>query len=532
MKQAPAFLLDQLVAHAAQRTPGAPAVRIGKERLNYRELEERVARVAAGLVAAGVQPQERVGIYQPKSLDTVVALLAILRAGGTYVPIDPQAPAKRAQAAMVHAGVRTLFSAGRPFKQLSATSEPVVHTVIVPQDCTVPAHVAQCGLRFSTLLTDNPAVQVDRTGQDLAYLLYTSGSTGTPKGVAISHAQSLAFVQPATEVFGFHGDDVVASHAPFNFDLSVIDLFCTFSAGAEVVLIPETWLGFPAKVADLIERAPITVWNSVPSALVAMVQRGKLDERDLHKLRTVLFAGEPFPLPALRALRAAAPETRLINVYGQTEANSSTYHVISEIPEDDSTPLPIGRALPNYRVLLLSDDGEQVSEPGQDGQMYIVSPAVACGYLGDETRTSAAFVQHPLQNERRQIVYRTGDRARLDEQGRLTFLGRADLAIKVRGFRVELGEIEAIARREATVQDACAAPVPDAETGHQIVLFVSTAPGQAVDEDSLRKHLADALPRYMRPERIACRASLPQSSNGKIDRAGLRREAQDILQNN
>lgn len=525
--ESPLFL-DHLVRRAAHRTPEAFAVRWGHERLTYAELEDQVQRIAAGLAAAGVRPGDRVGVYQPKSLSTVTALLAILRAGAAYVPIDPQAPAQRACTALAHAGVQVLFTGGRPFKHLAAQADACVQTVIVPDDCTVPPLVAQSGLRYASLLQDGALRPIDRTGQDLAYVLYTSGSTGTPKGVAITHDQSLAFVRAATQTFGLTAEDVLASHAPFNFDLSIIDLFCTFEAGAEVVLLPDTWVGFPAKVADFIEQGPITVWNSVPSALVALVQRGQLETKDLSKLRSILFAGEPFPLPALRTLRALVPQAQLTNIYGQTEANSSTYHVIDTIPEDGGA-VPIGRCLPNYQVLLLDPDKRPVEAPGEPGEMYVVSPAVASGYLGDAERTEAAFVQHPLQSERRQFVYRTGDRAYRDEEGRLVFVGRADLAVKIRGFRVELGEIEAIARREPSVEDACAAPVPDPETGHQIVLFVAIKPGHAIDEESLRQHIADALPRYMRPERIACRASLPQSSNGKVDRAGLKREAQSIL---
>lgn len=526
MNSPPVFALDQLVTQTAVRTPGAIAVRVGDSKLTYQELEHQVCQVAAGLYAAGVRPGDRVGIYQPKSLNTVVALLGILRSGAAYVPIDPQAPPQRVAAALKHAGVRVLFSAGRPFKQLSGVTEPVVETIIVEDDCTVPPHIAHSGLRFSALLIDEPVpVEIYRNGTDLAYVLYTSGSTGTPKGVAITHAQSLAFVLSATSIFGLGAQDVLASHAPFNFDLSVIDLFCGFRAGAQVAILPETWLGFPAKVADFIEQTPITVWNSVPSALVALVHRGKLEGRDLTKLRTIMFAGEPFPLPPLRQLRAACPQALLLNIYGQTEANSSTYHEVDEIPEDDAEPLPIGRPFPNYDVLLIDAEGQPVTEPAMEGEMYVVSPAVACGYLGDPERSSISFVQHPLHNDRPQLVYKTGDRALKDESGRLVFRGRADLAVKVRGFRVELGEIEAIAIKTEGVQGACASPVPDPELGHKIVLFVAALPGQVVDEDQLRKALAEALPRYMRPERISCRASLPRASTGKTDRAGLTRAA-------
>ena len=531
MNPEPAFLLDQLVAARAAETPDAPALRLGKEALTYQALEDRVARLAAGLAAAGVRPKDRVAVYQPKSIDTVVAMLGSLRAGAAYVPLDPHAPAARARHAIAHAGVRALFAAGRPLKQLAGGAEVGVHIVVVPDDATVPSNVAQSGLRFSALLDAEPiASEAPRTSDDLAYVLYTSGSTGTPKGVAITHGQSLAFVRAACATFGFESTDVFASHAPFNFDLSVIDLHCAFAAGAEVVLIPDTWVGFPAKVAALIAEAGITVWNSVPSAIVGLLNRGQLDTQDLSRLRTVLFAGEPFALPALRSLRAVLPEARLYNVYGQTEANSSTYHLVDEIPEADDAPLPIGRPLPNYEVLLLDAEGHPVEGPEFDGELYVTGPAVASGYLGDPERTARAFVQHPLQSDRRQIVYRTGDRARRDAEGRLVFRGRADLAVKVRGFRVELEEIEAVCKAVDGVGDAVVAPVPEAELGHVLVLFVAAARGETVEEPALREALADKLPRYMRPERLTFRASRPLTGTGKVDRAALAREAKALLE--
>lgn len=531
MNPQPAFLLDQLLSRAAARAPDAPALRMGRQALTYGELEARVDRLGAGLSAIGVSPGDRVAVYQPKSIEAVVAMLGALRAGAAYVPVDPHAPAARARHAVTHAKARVLFTAGRPFKTLAGGGDPMVETVVVPDDATVPPHLAQSGLRYGALLeTEAGAGRSSRTADDLAYVLYTSGSTGTPKGVAITHGQSLAFVAAANAAFGFEARDVFACHAPFNFDLSVIDLYCAFMAGAQVVLVPDTWVGFPAKISALIAEAGITVWNSVPSALVGLLNRGRLGEQDLSNLRTVLFAGEPFPLPSLRALRDAVPEARLFNVYGQTEANSSTYHLVEEIPEDDEAALPIGRPFDNYDVLLLDPEGEPVQAPGVDGEMYVVGPAVASGYLDDEARTQRAFVQHPLRTQRRQIVYRTGDRAQRDEAGRLVFRGRADLAVKVRGYRVELEEIEAICKAVPGVGDAVVAPVPEPELGHTLVLFVAATSGESVEEDALREALAQTLPRYMRPERLTFRASLPRTGTGKVDRAALGREAKALLE--
>jgi amino acid adenylation domain-containing protein len=514
------FTLHGLVEAAAARTPDAPAVRMKGEALSYRALLDRARAHASILAGAGVRPGDRVGLYQPKSLDGVAALLGIMGAGAAYVPVDPGAPVDRARFILEHCGVSVLYAAGRPLASLADLDRPIAETVIAPPEETVPTGAARAVRR-----TNEARGGASRAGtdQDLAYVLYTSGSTGTPKGVAITHGQSLAFVRTAAAAFGLTGADVLSSHAPFNFDLSVIDLYCAFAAGASVVLIPEPHLAFPAKVAELIESSKITVWNSVPSALVQLVNKGGLEKRDLSSLRLIMFAGEPFPLKQLARLRELAGAAELWNIYGQTEANSSTYHRIGEIPAD---VLPIGKPFPNYDVLVLAD-GRAVREPGVEGELYVIGGAVASGYWNDPERTRAAFVQHPLVEGRRWIVYKTGDRVVFDEHGDLVFRGRMDSAIKCRGFRVELGEVEAVALEVKGVAEACVVPVPHEELSNLLVLYV--VPEAAFAEAELRSHLAAKLPRYMIPEAIVARTDLPHTGTGKIDRKALKEDAARAL---
>ncbi len=481
------YLLDDLVSAAAARTPERVAVREPKDSITYGALEERINGVAAQLASLGVVAGDRVGLFMPKSIDAVVALLGILRAGAAYVPLDPAAPVERVRFALEHCGVRVLFVAGRPKKQADKADPPLPFEMIAPTEDRT---------------TTRP--NRTRTDQDLAYILYTSGSTGSPKGVAITHLQSLTFVRAATEVFAITGADTLASHAPFNFDLSIIDLFCAFAGGAEVALVPEKWISFPAQMAELVESG-VTVWNSVPSALVQLLDRGGLEARDLSKLRLVMFAGEPFPTEPLTRLKAALPHSTLMNVYGQPEANSSTYHVVEEI----ESPLPIGAPFPNYDVLLI-EDGAIADE----GEIHVVSAAVASGYYRDPERTAKAFVPHPVRDVRGS-VYRTGDRAARDARGRLIFKGRNDDAIKVRGYRVELGELEGVARGEG-VEDAAAVATPDAEAGHLLHLFVIG------DVDAARARLGKMLPKYMQPTTLVAIDVLPRTPTGKVDRRALR----------
>ena len=523
--------LDRLVSRAAQRTPSAPAVRAVDAALDYAALDAAAQHVALRLVELGVRPGDRVALWAPKSVGAVATVVGIMRAGAAYLPIDPAAPLERARFIVEHCRARVLVVMGGPLSLVASalpSERPPLDALVVVDG---PAPSVE-GLRTATLEASTARASAGPAGgssaldasrpidADLAYVLYTSGSTGRPKGVAITHAQSLAFVEPATRVFELASSDVLASHAALNFDLSVIDLYCTFLAGASVVLIPERYLPFPAKVATLIQDMGITVWNSVPSALIQLTQHGQLAARDLSKLRLIMFAGEPYPAKHLRALRAAAPHARLLNVYGQTEANSSTYHVVDELPADDQL-LPIGRTFPNYQVFVLDLEGREITAPGVEGELYVRSNAVASGYFDDPVRTARAFVQHPLDSARRDVVYRTGDRVSYDAAGALLFHGRADAIVKVRGFRVELGELESIASAVPGVADVAAIAVPDEDVTHRLVLYYSAQDGAVVPESVVLEALARRLLRAMVPERIVFEPALPRTPNGKIDRRAL-----------
>ncbi len=493
--------LQELITRAPRE---AFAVAHGAERITYGELTDLSDRLAAQLQTYGVVPGDRVALYEPKSIRAVAELLAILKCGAAYVPIDPSAPADRARFILQHCGIEVMFSTGRPLKGLGEDRGARVllnaEVAFDPAAKFVPPRI---------------------TDTHLAYVLYTSGSTGTPKGVAITHAQSLAFVKTATPIFEMTASDVTASHAPFNFDLSIIDLFCTFLAGGRMELVPETWLAFPARVSKLIADAGITVWNSVPSALVQLANKGALESRDLSKLRLIMFAGEPFPIKHLRTLHARIPHAKLLNVYGQTEANSSTYFEVRSIPENDGAVLPAGKTFPNYEVLLLSETGQKIRAPNVEGELYVAGGAVASGYFRDPERSSAAFVQHPLRSGVREIVYRTGDRFAFDENGDLLFRGRLDSAVKVRGFRVELGEVEAAVSGFAELEEAAVIALEHEAFGHVLFAFVVPRDKDRFDPAALFAHLAAKLPRYMLPEKIVQQGALLRTANGKVDRRAL-----------
>jgi acyl-coenzyme A synthetase/AMP-(fatty) acid ligase len=340
----------------------------------------------------------------------------------------------------------------------------------------------------------------------------------------ITHLNSLTFVNSAHEFFRTNVNDRFSNICPLHFDMSVFDLFVAFKAGATVVIIPESDAIFPVKLAEAIAKNKISVWNSVPSALSLLATYKNLDSHDLSSLRLVLFAGELFPLKYLRRLLEAVPGARFCNMYGQTEANSSTYFWVEQLPADAKGPLPIGRPLPNFEVFALNEEGKQIATPGQEGELYVRAATVAAGYWGEAERTKTSFVKNPLRADLDERVYKTGDLVRLDPSGDYVFLGRKDHMIKSRGYRIEIGEIESVLCNHPEVKNAVVIPIPDERIGNRITaLVVPSTPGK-VGREEIVTFCSKQLPKYMIPEFIEFRNSLPATSSGKVDRNKLNDE--------
>lgn len=356
---------------------------------------------------------------------------------------------------------------------------------------------------------------------DLAYILFTSGSTGNPKGVMLSHLNSLTFVKSAHDFFQISTNDRFSNICPLHFDMSVFDLFVACRAGATVVIIPETNATFPVKLAEVIARNRITVWNSVPSALSLLATYKNLNNHDLSSLRLVLFAGELFPLKYLRRLQETVPGAKFCNMYGQTEANSSTYYWVDKLSPDTESPLPIGRAFPNFDIFALSEDGTQVTVPGKTGELYVRASTVALGYWDDVEKTDKSFVKNPLRPDLNERVYKTGDLVHLDPNGNYVFLGRKDHMIKSRGYRIEIGEIESVLCNHPEIKNAVVIPIPDELIGNRILVIVVPFTAGKITREEILQYCSPKLPKYMIPEIVEFRDSLPTTSSGKVDRKKL-----------
>jgi len=502
--------LHNLVIHSAQRVPDAVAVKDPAGSMTYRELDSLANRIARSLTNLGVRFGDRVGIWLDKSTYTVAVMQAVLRLGAAYVPLDPLSPTTRVRTILSDCSVQALVTTARR-AQTALTGELAdVACLCIGGNWHGPGG---CDLMS---LSGAPIQSPRITDDDIAYILYTSGSTGKPKGVCISHRNALAFINWATAELQATSADRFSNHAPFHFDLSVLDLYAAFQVGASVSLIPDGVSYVPKKLVDFIIQEEITIWYSVPSVLILMMDQGNLLDLPSGPLHTILFAGEPFPIKHLRRLYEHWSFVRFLNLYGPTETNVCTSYEVREIEPDRTKPVPIGRACSGNRVWALRADGTEV-KPGEEGELMVYGPTVMRGYWG-----------RPAHGDK---PYATGDLVRLQEDGNYVYVGRRDYMVKVRGHRVELGDIESALEEHLAIHEA-AVIVSGFEMEARLIAFiVITQNAIAPSLLDIKRHCSERLPRYMIVDDVRYLVELPRTRNGKIDRIKLCRDEPELNQN-
>jgi len=534
-----AYLLQRLLTQAAARCPQRPAVASDGCLLTYQELDRLSNKVARALLRLGVAPGDRVGILAPKSAAAVIGVYGALKAGACYVPLDPKAPAGRLSHIVRDSGTAVIVADAARTSQAAilAGSVPQSRGVVVAgvpsrpgdQEAAVAPAQGAAIVPWTAVAGESaePLAQELSIETDLAYILYTSGSTGTPKGVMISHRNSLTFVEWAAAAAGLREHDRVCSPAPLHFDLSVFDIFATCQAAACLAVLPGGAATFPVSIARWLEAEQISVWYSVPSVLTLLACYGSLAQFDLSGLRTVIFAGEVFPPKHLARLMTELPHPRYLNWYGPTETNVCTAFEVPAGRADDG-PAPIGKACANTEVFAVTSEGRRVCGPGEVGELYVRGPSLMRGYWGQPAKTSEALVRHPFRAEYDELVYRTGDLVTLEPDGNYAYLGRRDSMVKVRGYRVELGEVEATLHRHPAIREAAVLPVPDELLGSRLLAVVTADGAGDLTREGVLDHCRQWLPEYMVPDLVEFREELPRTSTGKVDRAGLAQEQTDL----
>lgn len=491
--------LTELVTRQVKARGDHVAVRAADGALTYAELDALADRLSAEMKRRGLAEGDRVGIWLEKSAAAVATMQAVLRAGGVYVPVDPLSPPARARAILDDCAVRLVVTNADREKQLADAGTACNDVVVLERGDRWTESVPVA----APAAAGEPPPASARGGDDLAYVLYTSGSTGTPKGVCLSHENARAFVDWAVEAIGARPDDRFANHASFHFDLSVLDIYGAFAVGATVCVLPEGAAYQPKKMVAFVHDEKITVWYSVPSALMLMMERGDLLEAGVGALRVIVFAGEPFPPRSLSALQAKCEGVRLFNFYGPTETNVCTAWEVTRAIDPEGAPIPIGTAASGDRVWALKEDGA-VAGPGESGELVVEGPTVMRGYWG----------QPPPA-----LPYRTGDMVTLRDDGDFDYQGRRDQMVKVRGHRIDLGEVEHALRKHAHVRDVAVVCV-GSSLGARLVAVV-LAEGAEPSLLDVKRHCSTLVPTHMIPDRVVCVPELPLTRNGKVDRARL-----------
>ncbi|WP_190816260.1 non-ribosomal peptide synthetase [Saccharopolyspora pogona] len=503
--------LPALFEAQAARTPGATAVWFEGTELGYAEVNAEANRLARLLVESGAGPERLVALALPRSQWMVVAVLAVLKTGAAYLPVDPEYPAERIAYLLGDAAPVCLLTTSDAAATLPETDVPRVlldEPEVRAELATRPAHDLTDADRTGPLLADNTA-----------YVIYTSGSTGRPKGVLIPHRNVVRLFTSTQDWFGFGPDDVWTLFHSYAFDFSVWEIWGPLLHGGSLVVVPFEVSRSPERFLDLLEQTGVTVLNQTPSAFYQLAAADKENPaRDLA-LRTVVFGGEALDPSRLAGWfrRHGDRAPRLVNMYGITETTVHVTYAELDAASVEDARSPIGTRIPDLGVYVLDRNLRPVP-PGVSGEMYVTGAGVARGYLNRQVLSAERFVADPFGAPGGRM-YRTGDLARYDRDGGLEYLGRADHQVKVRGFRIELGEVESVLVRQPGVAQAAVIVREDRPGDRRLTAYVVFS-GEA-DIVRVRSGIAEELPDYMVPAAFVVLGELPLTVNGKLDRAAL-----------
>ncbi|MGC9395827.1 MAG: amino acid adenylation domain-containing protein [Anaerolineae bacterium] len=487
----------------AQKTPDAVAIIAGQQRFTYHEINARANQLARYLHKLGAGPETLIGLYIERSAEAVIGLLGILKAGAAYLPLDPTYPPARTALMLEDAKVGILLTQSHLVHNLTA---PPLHTICLDYDWTIIANES----------SDNPTYPV--TPDNLAYVIYTSGSTGRPKGVMVTHRGLSNYLHWCTRAYDVADGQGAPVHSAMSFDLTITSLFPSLLTGRTLTLLPET-PGGEALGEAFRHHRDFSLIKLTPAHLDILTHLVPADET-AGRTRAFIIGGEALRGENLTFWQTHAPNTRLINEYGPTETVVGC--CVYEVPQGKRImgAVPIGRPIANTQLYILDPQGQPVPI-GAPGELYIGGDGVARGYLNRPALTAERFVPDPFGNKPGGRLYRSGDLARYLPDGNIEYLGRIDQQVKVRGYRVELGEIEAELLRQPFVKTAAVVAVKDTAGQNQLVAYIVPEQGIPINSEALREELREILPSYMIPTHYVMRDGLPLTPNGKVDHQAL-----------
>ena len=492
--------------NVAMHFPNKIAAKDEKTQCTYEELRYK-ARQIGTYVAKNVPLRRPVVVFMEKSVATLQIFMGIVSAGDFYVLVDPNFPLQR-------------------IAQILGVLEPeLVITKSEYKDKLTEAAYSGMVIEYTQIDCEADdallsAIRKQSLDTDPLYGIFTSGSTGVPKGVVICHRSVIDFIECFTETFGITEKDVIGNQAPFDFDVSVKDIYSCLKTGATLVIIPKAYFMFPNNVVDMLEDNQVTTLIWAVSALCLLNRLHGLKYKVPSAINKIMFSGEMMPIKQLNQWRSHYPEAMFVNLYGPTEITCNcTYYIVDrEYTEEEK--LPMGEAFSNERVFLLDEDNKEVIEPNKSGEVCVAGTALALGYYNNPEMTAKAFVQNPLNPYYPELIYRTGDLAYYAEDGQMYFAGRKDFQIKHMGHRIELEEIDTVLNSLCGVERACT--FFDEKKNKVVAFYVGDENKRAIIDEMKTK-----VPEFMVPNIFMQVEEMPLTKNGKIDRNHLK----DLYQN-
>ncbi len=515
------YNLSQLVEQSAKHFPEKDAFKCLDQSISYAALNSKANLLASYLSDQGVTKGDRVAIYMNRCLDTAVAVFGILRAGGVFVAINPTLPCNRSLTIINDCGVQHILTTPSQTTKIRAllNEGTALKTIVGLLDDRDDKFVTWDSI-FSRSLNNYQAPCI--LEEDLASILYTSGSTGIPKGIMHSHRSLVCLAKLEADLNDSSHLDRIGNFAPLHFDQSLFGYFSGPLVGATTIIIPDSYVKLPASLSALVAKEKITLWFSVPLILIQVLSYGNIDDKDFSALRYVRFGGEVFPVNQLRALMIKWPHVKFINSYGPSEVARCTYNILEEPPLTDN-PIPLGKVWGNTEYKILNNKDQEV-EKGEPGELVVRSGTRMVGYWNNVELTEKSFFRVSVVPGYDLIYYRTGDLVHENDKNELMFIGRIDRQIKLRGYRIELDEIESILQKNELVKEV-AVIVVSSDSGNQYIeAAIRPKDNVNIEVNDLLMFCRDHLPSYAVPQKITIFKILPRTGSGKIDRNEIIRQ--------